>query len=247
MSNSELSSTAQKTPESSEPTIPPTFAQRVDTVVSSMTKDSNGVLQFPQGEISEEVKYAAMSEKRRRDTHGSYTKSRQELAKATAERDALKNKLASNISLNLTIEQTDDLNKLKFDDPDAWRAKLAVHENEAHKILVKDLDEVTTQAALTSELANREQVLSDFNKANPGFSLVDDDVPPRISKKLESGDITFADFLSEVQTYIQTPKKVLIAEHEEEPNLSTLAGGSAPQKRAIAKSVVEDYSSSDIF
>lgn len=245
MSNSEPSSPAQ-TPES-ESTPPPTFKEKVNTLVGSMTKDDKGVLQFPEGEYSEELQFAAMSEKRRRDTHSSYTRSRQELAQTTTERDALKTKLANSVSLNLTSDQAEELETLKYSNPDAWKDKLQGYEEQAQETLAQDLQSVSTDAHKSSEVVRRQQVLESFTEQNPGFSLIDDDVPPRLSKRLESGEVSFEDFLGEVYTYLQTPKKVLTTPNEAEPNLTDSAGNAAPSAASIQKSVEKDYANTDIF
>jgi len=57
-------------------------------------------------------------------------------------------------------------------------------------------------------LEQREAMLEAFKESHPGFELTDDDVPPRIAKKLASGSIRFDEFLNEVYEYITTPRIV---------------------------------------
>ncbi len=227
------------------------FAEQVNSVVQDMTKNSKGTWDLPEGEHSEEVQYAAMAEKRRRDTQSSYVKTKQSLAQTASERDAFKKQLTSGVSLSLTSDQQLELNDLKVSDPDAWKAKLDQYEVEAHATLQTEMDEVATTAVKDSEITKREAILDAYIEANPSFSLTDDilenDVPPRISNKLSSGEITFEDFLSEVHTYLTSNKILATSENTKEPNLSSLAGGSTPTEAALAKGAAESYAKTDIF
>lgn len=230
------------------PTPTPTFADSVNTLVSAMTKDDKGTLQFPTGDHSEELRYAAMAEKRRRDTHGSYTRSRQEIASLTAERDALQSHVTASTSAPaLTTEQEKELADLKFSDPDAWHRRLREHESIAKETTTAALKTISTAAQESSELVRREGILSLYIEANPGFSLKDDDIPPRLSKRLETGEVSFEDFLGEVHTYLQTPKRVHTPETQAEPNLSNLAGNAAPSTLASTKATENSYAKTDIF
>lgn len=226
-----------------------TFAQKVDTAIKTMTVDEKGNAQLPDKDTdySEEMRYAITTEKRRRDTLSSYTKGQQKLAQVTTERDAFKNKLTDTAAPAINLAQQKELDELKFTDPDAWKAKLEGYVLDAKSTLNTELDDVATRAHKQSELQVRELILADYYEANPGFSLVDDDIPPRISKKLETGAISFKEFLSEVHTYIKTPKVLAKQDFTAEPSLSALAGGSKPLDTAVTKSIEQSYAKTDIF
>ena len=253
MSNSDTKIPAQATiPETTTTLSTPTFSEQVDSAIKSMVKDEKGVLQLPASdtELSPELQYAVTAEKRRRDTHGSYTKSRQELAQANSEITALTAHLSSTTP-QLTTEQTTELDELKYSDPDAWRSKLNDYEQTARTSHKAELTQVSKEARNASEVTRRTEVLETFITDNPGFTLVDDDVPPRISKRLESGEVSFEDFLSEVYTYTQTPKTVLTpqpdADSADEVDLGSIAGTSSPQTRAVTANIEHEYANTDIF
>jgi len=229
-----------------------TFAEKVNEVVSTMTKNSSGVWQLPEGEHSEEVQFASMAEKRRRDTQSSYVKATQSLSESNIERDALRNKLASTLTLQITPAQNQELNDLKVSDPEAWKAKLEMYESAAKTALATEITQFGKDAIKDSRVVSRELVLKEYTEANPGFSLTDDilanDVPARITNKLENGEITFADFLGEVHNYL-TSNKVISkqTETQQDPNLGALAGGSSPSEAAAKGSVEQSYGKTDIF
>lgn len=225
-----------------------TFSDKVNTVLKTMKVDDKGVLVFPTDtEMTEELKYAVMTEKRRRDTHTSFTKSRQQVATLTSERDVYKDQLVQNVPLKLTDEQTKRLGELKHSDPDAWYHEMQTLEAE-HVVSQKaKLDDLHITASKQSALEHRKQVLAEFIKANPSFSLKDDDIPPRLSKRLESGEISFEDFLAEASTFSKLPQKLLTTDDPDDPSLSDIAGTSAPQRRAVQASIELDYATKDIF
>jgi hypothetical protein len=63
-----------------------------------------------------------------------------------------------------------------------------------------------------SELERRKLILEDFKKLNPDFELTDEnvqyDLPPKLVKGLETGELTFDNFLQEAKKYLETPKEV---------------------------------------
>lgn len=217
-----------------------THEQQVNTVVAAMTKQDDGTWMLPEGDHSEEVKFAATVIKRQRDTQSRFTSISQENVGLKTELDAFKEKLASTSSApSLTAEQQEELETLKHTDPDAWRVKLNTYDEEAKANLTKNFQEVSVEARNKAEVIRREAVLEAFTKDNPKFTLSDDDVPPRISKKLESGEISFEDFLVEVRDY--SAVILSAAQGNKQPNLNNTAGHGKPEKKAVLKDAVETY------
>jgi len=225
----------------------PTFAQKVEKTVSEMTQDDKGKWSLPEGELSEEMQFAVMSEKRRLDTRSAYLGKTQEVSQLKAEGKALKSTLAKRTTLELTSAQVTELEELKSTNPDAWKEKLDSYEDDAQKLLATEFEEVSVNAKKGSEVEQRIEILNDFTEANPGFSLNDDDIPPRISKKLESGKITFEEFLGEAHKYLSSDKLIATQTASQEPNLSKMAGTSSPTEKALGKNDAHDYATSDIF
>lgn len=225
------------------------FEQAVNKAVNSMKQDAKGNWVLPAG-LPPAVKVAANLEKRRRDTQGDYTKTKQENKRLAAEKATLLKKASGNLTLTLSQEQKDELDDLKFSDPEAWRKKMNAYEREAAERqsaeLEKDLKQVSTSTLEQEELENRKQVLADFNREHPDFKIDDDilanDIPPRITKALETGAISFEAFLQEVHKYLKTGKVVKQTERTRgQPNLSKVPGGSSPDKNAVKEDAILSY------
>ena len=235
-------------------TTPQSFGDQVDAAVKTMVKDNKGILRLPEGsELSEGVTYAANLESRRRQTQSQYVKSRQELSELGHVSKALKTKLVKKAGIKLTADQQAELTELKGSDPDAWHEKLNGYQAEATAGIETEFNEVGVQAREDSEVDRRQVILDEYMASNPAFELTDDilanDVPKRITSELESGKITFEDFLGKVDTYLTSNKVVIPASEElaQEPNLGALAGKSKPEKVAVKKSINQSYAKTDIY
>lgn len=176
---------------------------------------------------------AELAEKRRRDTQAAYTKSQQELAAMRAKLKVIEETGGHSALLDQT--KLAELEDLKFSDPDAWyKAKLAL-ESEAH-------NKFQSKLAEASESEIRLAKLEEFKATHPGFELTDDDIPPRIAKKLASGEVSFDEFLQETYDYLKTPKVIGDANKTlEQPNLGKVGGGITPSAAATSKDIVASY------
>lgn len=174
---------------------------------------------------------AEKAEQRRRDTQAAYTKSQQELVATRAQLKVMKETGGPALDQDKLAELED----LKFSDPDAWyKAKLAL-ESEAHNTFQSKLAEA-------SESEVRLAKLEEFKATHPGFELTDDDIPPRIAKKLASGQVSFDEFLQETYDYLVTPKVIGDANKTlEQPNLGKVGGGITPSAAATSKDIVSSY------
>ena len=100
-------------------------------------------------------------------------------------------------------------------------------------------DKIKEAATKESLLEQRKQTLASFNEANPDFQITDDiianDLPPRMMKDLEEGNVTFEKFLENAKDYLDKGKVVAGAEEtikdDETPtqvNLSDQPGTNHP-------------------
>lgn len=192
----------------------------------------------------EALRAVIIAEKKVRDTQASFTKNQQELSVVRAKADVLERLTTPKVELDEATKAR--LDELKYSDPDAWKAELDKLEAEA-KVKHKELLTQAEQEALKlQELNNRGLILEDFNRRHPGFQLTDEmiryDIPPRITSKLEKGEIGFEAYLQECYAFMSKPKvigdgnKVL-----EQPNLSKEGGDDTPTKGAVNKSIAETY------
>lgn len=225
------------------------FADVVNDVVNKATVDAKGNLVLPD-DTTEEVRFAATLEKRRRDTQVSHTKLSQKNKALEAEKAELLKQATGSVTLELTTEQAEELEELKFSDPEAWRNKVNTLEKDARTKRVKEIDETLKQVSSSTldkdEVERRKSVLAKFLEDNKDFEIDDDvianDIPPRITKKLEKGDISFEEFLQECLDYTKTGK--VVKQTEETPgnvDLGKVGGGDRPDKNAVKEDIIISY------
>jgi len=190
----------------------------------------------------------ATAEQRRKDTQAAYTKGQQKLKALEAQVTKLTELAEKAIKPSLSAEEQEELEALKYEDPEAWREKLNSFETKAQTEARVKLEELTGEARVTAEqefeLSRREQVLEEFN-ASAKVAITDEiianEVPPRITKKLEDGTVSFEDFLKEVSDYLETGKVVKNDDTLNQPNLSNMAGGKTPKDEKPEASLSESY------
>jgi hypothetical protein len=216
-----------------------TFEQKVNAATQAMTQKEDGTWEVPDG-LSEEVAYAAKLEKRRRDTQSEYTKTAQQ-------NKELKELARKNVQLSLTVEQREELADLKESNPDAWRDKLGQYEQEAVAAVESDLKAVDEAGDVHAEETRRVELLRDCLANNPGLVLNDEvfenDLPPRITKALVDGKISFDTFLEQAVAFLKPATKIKGADDkdEEEPNLSKVGGKSTAEPTAVDKDAEKSY------
>lgn len=189
---------------------------------------------------SPEVDY----EKRFKDTQSAYTKSQQALRAAEAKVNALEKLTTPSVELDASTKA--ELDTLKYEDPDAWHSKLQALEKEAQAKHSESLASALTEAEKSAELERRSTVLAEFTANNPDVALNDEvlkyDIPPRITAKLESGEVSFEDFLTTAAEYLRAPK-VTGAKREDmqQVDLGKLGGGDKPSKDSTDQSIEKKY------
>lgn len=196
--------------------------------------------------------HLAMAEKRRRDTQSDWMKQKTTISTLDSQIKALTEqieKLAVSGIKEMSDAEQRELEELKFSDPDAWRVRMNELEGlQRSKVKAKvkeTLDEVGTKARHKSEEEHRKEVFETFMAENPGFELNDDiianDIPPRITRKLEKGETTFEEFLQECKDFLGAPKTVANPEVLDQPSLGKVPGGAIPTTQAAGASVHQAY------
>ena len=236
-------------PESGNADTVKTVGNQVSDVVKKITTDEDGNYVFPEDvELSPELKFAVTAEKRRRDTQAEFTKTRQTLKASEAEKAKLFEQLRDRTKASLTPEQSEELEDLKYSDPEAWRDKLNKYESESKAKQQEELAGLTGEARKSAELQfemeRRQQVLNEFNESSSTpitDEVIANDVPPRITKKLEEGKITFEDFLSEVTNYLSKGKVIKNEETLNQPSLGKVGGGDTPSNEKVDENLKDSY------
>lgn len=224
-----------------------TFAAEVESVVDQLAPNADGKLELPEGvEASSQALYAAKIEIRRRDTYASYGKEKNANKALQAENAALAAQWEEDASSMMTAKERTELSTLKASDPDAWLAKVEeLKGTNANKFKEKRAA-VSKKANEMTEVELRTSQIELYNEENPEYVINDDviadDIPPKYTKQLSSGKITFEQFISKASKFLKA-NKVLDkgASKEDEPNMSNSGGSSSPSKQAIVANASETY------
>lgn len=220
----------------------PSYETKVNELVSTMATEG---WQAP-ADLDPGLLFAANAEKRRRDTQSEFTKSQQQLKAAELKATRLTEKLEAAVMESLPLKQQSRLEELKATDPDLWRSEIEKLENNARGDLAKELDVIAKESSNLTERDQRLQLLDQFLTANPGVTaeMIDEDVPPRITKKLADGKVTFEEFLAESVKFLTAAK--VIDQGAAAPNLVDLgkaSGGSKPGENDKNSSYNASYAS----
>ena len=223
----------------------PTYESRVNEVITAATKSDDGKLVLPEG-TDEGLAYSAMAEIRRRDTQGAYTKNQQQLKALQAENEKLASSWESDAVANLSSTEQAKLEELKVQDPDTWRSEIARLEEEKRGKFKEKREAITVEASQMTELERRGSQLEQFNKDHPDIVLTDEvienDIPPRITRKLEKGEINFGDYLAEVAAYLGKPKKLAPGETAPDtPDFAGVRSSNSPTDQALKNQNKNDY------
>lgn len=230
-----------------EQTTEPSFEDKVNSLTKQLVQGEDQLWHLPTGtEATPEVLFAARLEKRRRDTESKLSKTTQSLKAKEAETVALRQLVSQQVKMDLSPADASRLTELKFSDPDTWRAEVDKLELAAKAKLEENFLQIDSVASQQAELARRAQSLDDYNRANPKYQIndevMDNDIPPRITRRLEKGEVTFEEFLEEAHKYLSAGKVIYAPSVEAQPNLGDAGGGAAPTAEAQVGELITSYS-----
>ena len=224
-----------------------TFADTVNDTVGKMTQGEDGNWALPEGlELDEPTQYAVTAERRRRDTQAAYSKAQGKLKALEVENTELAKGWESDVAGNLSATQRAELEELKATDPDQWRQKLNDYETEARTAFGEKRTEISKKASHETELESRTRLLEEFNTANPTIAVTDEllenDIPPRLTKQLANGDVDFGQFLANVKEYLGKGKVIAKGDvPPNDPNLANSGGTSTPSEQSVNKEMHTSY------
>jgi len=213
----------------------PSLDEQINKVLASA--DDTGRLTFDEG-IDPLFKRACVNEQKARVNQANFTKGRQEIASLKATNQVLTDTIGA--STQLTAEQIEELDDLKFTDPDSYFAKRNQYEREGLVNSAGKLKELTDAAASKAladlTLSERKDALADF-QSHTGIVLTDDvmsrDIPPRLQDEINS--MPFEAYLEKVAAYLGKTKVIKPTDDSlEQPNLEKLAGGSGGNTNTYA-------------
>ena len=225
-----------------------TFESKVNAVVNTFKVDDSGNTQLPEGlNVPDDVLYAAKLEKRRRDTESTLGKTKAQLKAEQAKVQTLQTKVALRVEDNLTQEQRDVLEHLQNTDLNAWRQKMNELEATAREQLQTELKTNAEASSQQVEMERRGVVLAEFNHQHADMPItnevIENDIPPRIINKLNSGKITFEEFLAESYDFLTKPRTIGSQKPPVNTNISKAGGGVNPAAEAVEQDFSATYKS----
>lgn len=195
-----------------EPVNPQGSSESLEVQISKVLAnvDEGGKVKFEEG-VDPLFKAAVLAEKKYRDTQASFTKNQQELARLKAKAEVLEKQVTSTVQL--TAEQVQELEDLKYSNPDEWFHKKQAYETTAKQSTSTKLQELTEQAAQKALLdltkGEKDAILLAFN-SQTGLGLTEDvlanDIPLRLQMKSET--MPYEDYLKEVANYLGKTKVI---------------------------------------
>ena len=228
--------------------------EQADEYLAKAKKSKSGKLEFD-ANTPEAVRLVAIANKRHRDAQRELTKVTQSLAMLKAEKSELLKHTKKLSKVKLTKAQQEELDELKFEDPEAWREKLDEYESEARGKLEEGLNKKLKEASAESTKAvlaeQRKAILKQYKEDNPDFHIdedvIENDVPPRLSKALNDPEADYKEALNNVREYLETGKVIdkgsdILAQ----PNLSKVGGRDKPSKDTVEVALETQYQK-DVF
>jgi len=218
----------EKLPEaSSEEDINP--QELINKTLKEIKVDDKGKFIYPE-DTDPVLKAAVAATKSFRDTQSSYTKSQQELKALQAEAEALKEQLAKyeTPTAGLSDEEQQELETLKYTDPDAWYHKMKALEQQAVAKVDEKFKEVREQAKAKTAEEQRIEMLEQFNsQAETPLTKeqLELDVPARWISDVQEGKLDFNEFLERAYEFIHGPKIVATPEVPKTTDLNKVSGG----------------------
>jgi hypothetical protein len=242
--------------QSQKPTESTNQGDEVSEAIKAYKADDKGKVVIPEGTPAH-VATALKLEQRRRDLNSNYGKERTKAERLAAENEALKQKMAELATPSgLSAQQAQELEELKFTDPDAWFEKKLALENLNKTQAAEKVNEAVQHASQVAETAykanvtkSRDEAISDMlnthNAANPDkpltLEMMNLNVPPILVNKYQSGELDAPEFLSQVSKFVYADRVVKTEEVLGQPSLSNASSTNAPSEKAETQSIEQIY------
>lgn len=214
-----------------------TTEQKIMSYVQQLEyNDQSQVWEIPesiQSSLTEAEAFAVMAEKRRRDHQSSYTRERDKTIKLEAELQALKKQkelLIDTVSSQRTVQLLDEM-EVSQDNYLDMRNQIDEVSIRAKREVTDIVEEATADEVAEAQRRANESLLNVYasTHTNVDFSKMDDFMPVSMQRKLDSGEISYTDYLDDyvkrntVSIHNPTPPSM--------PSLNSVGGSSAPIKQ----------------
>ena len=199
---------ADDTPEDESKVDP---QELINKTLKEVKVDENGKFIYPEN-IDPMLKAAVAAAKSFRDTQASYTKSQQRLKALEAELAAMRTEIVKEAPrLVLTPEEQQQLNELKYKDPDKWYQTMQQLEQKGAEAIEKKFGEVREKTEAEAIVEERKRLLTEFNKGKEKQLTPEQlelEVPAKWVQEVVEGKTSFVDFLEKAETFIYGSKAV---------------------------------------
>ena len=186
-------------------------------------------------------------DKRLKDTQKSYTQGQQSIKSLEAQLEELKKVDNTSLAAELNSQAMEDLKSVN---PDEWYAKRKAIEEAHAKALAQKLNDASVQAQNEEKQRQNALALAEVQLRNPKITaeFIEMDVPYRIKKELDSGNVSFEEFLKMVEDFAGKEKVVGSGNKVmEQPNLTTIGNREGvSQDTSTYQSARNDYMSKGI-
>ena len=174
-------------------------------------------------ELQEMKKQIESLQKALKDTKAAYTRSQQKLKELIVNQQA---------KLELSEKEKEELEELKQTDPDKWYQRLKELEKRQEEHKQKLLKEMTLQEA---------KAYRDAHYPHLTDEILNNEVPPRLQKAVETGSISFEEYLKEVDKIVKALKVVDNPQAPQQPDLTQVPGGSTPDKQKAQEKILDNW------
>lgn len=194
----------------------------MDTPGSIVDNNQSSSLEALQAEVEKLKVELARSQKIQKDTQAEFTRRSQENKSLKAQIDFLKSE-----AKKVDVDYNEELEKLMYDDPRAWRAKLTEIETQKAKNLDSRLVEISDKFKGSSQEELFDIYLNEFNSDKGDLPLTKEqlefDIPQRLKSKLHKNDLSVPEYFSLCYDYLKQQKTFdNVTKPVAEPDLSKM-------------------------
>jgi hypothetical protein len=218
----------------------------INEVMLRIKHDTNTGEFIVPDDVPDDIAYYASTLRENIELKKSKARDNIKIKRLKDQQDKLITEASKFVMASLSEAQKDELEDLKYSDPERWRLKVNKYEEEARQQTVKKLSEAINSDIDDSEdaveLEYRRYLLDLYNKQNPKIKLTDEllakKVPPNIITKLSQGEITFSDFLEIIPKYLGSTslkKEVKVGKNTKLSKIGRGSSGIKNSKRSTYK------------
>ena len=169
-------------------------------------------------------------QKRLQDNRNSFLKASQSLKEKELLAESLRQQLEASKAPQLSKEASEELEELKFSDPDAWFNRKRELEKQASEELQKRLSTVEDEVRTKAKVLTEKELLEHYQSENPTHDL--NAVPYSMRLQYEQGSISLDEFLGQAKDFYTSKQTLATPQTPETPDVSSQTGSSEASKGA---------------